>query len=32
MFTSKNPTVYSPADYGARRISKSDIDVMMGGE
>ncbi len=32
MFTSKNPTVYSPADYGSRRISKSDIDVMMGGE
>lgn len=32
MFTSKNPTSYSPADYGARRISKSDIDVMMGGE
>lgn len=32
MFTSKNPTIYSPADYGARRISKSDIDVMMGGE
>lgn len=32
MFTSKNPSVYSPADYGSRRISKSDIDVMMGGE
>nr|DAW85545.1 MAG TPA: WAHD domain protein [Caudoviricetes sp.] len=32
MFTSKNPTVYSPADYGSRRISKSDIDVMIGGE
>lgn len=32
MFTSKNPTVYSPADYGSRRISKSDIDVMMGGD
>ena len=32
MFTSKNPTVYSPADYGSRRISKSDIDVRMGGE
>lgn len=32
MFTSKNPTVYSPADYGLRRISKSDIDVMMGGD
>ena len=32
MFTSKNPTSYSPADYGSRRISKSDIDVMMGGE
>lgn len=32
MFTSENPTVYSPADYGSRRISKSDIDVMMGGE
>ena len=32
MFTSKNPTAYSPADYGSRRISKSDIDVMMGGE
>ena len=32
MFTSKNPTVYSPADYGSRRISKSDIYVMMGGE
>ena len=32
MFTSKNPTVYSRADYGSRRISKSDIDVMMGGE
>lgn len=32
MFTSKNPTVYLPADYGSRRISKSDIDVMMGGE
>lgn len=32
MFTSKNPTIYSPADYGSGRISKSDIDVMMGGD
>ena len=32
MFTSKNPANYSPAEYGARRISKSDIDVMMGGD
>lgn len=32
MYTSKNPMVYSPTDYGSRRISKSDIDVMMGGE
>ena len=32
MFTSRNPANYSPAEYGSRRISKSDIDVMMGGE
>lgn len=32
MFTSRNPTNYSPAEYESRRISKSDIDVMMGGE
>lgn len=32
MFTRTNPANYSPAQYGSRRISKSDIDVMMGGE
>jgi hypothetical protein len=32
MFTSRNPANYSPTEYGSRRISKSDIDVMMGGE